>query len=274
MGKSDKIVVVKLGGSVITDKDRPLSPNLRNIRNISRQLARAMKMDDKLRLILIHGGGSFGHYYAKKFGLSTKIITTASPEGLSLTAISMIQLHSLLLRELARLDVYCTTVLPLELFSMIDNPAVLSKSGSLRLESIFLHSLIPITFGYVNLEGNKSYIVSGDKIALALANSLRVVKTIFVMDVDGVHTSPDLGGPILRQLSRDDIAIKSSLGKFDVTGGIRSKISVGLDIAERGSDVYFVNGTKRSRLFEILQDSENAVATKIYSTKKSASHSA
>jgi len=272
MGKSNKIVVVKFGGSVITHKDRPLSPNLRNIRSITRQLARAMEMDDKLRLILIHGGGSFGHYYAKKFGLSTKIVEAASPEGLSRTATSMIQLHSLLLQELAKSEVYCTTVFPLELFSMIDNPTFLSKSGDWRIESIFLHSLVPITFGFVNLEGSKSYIVSGDTIALALANSLKIEKTIFVMDVDGVHTSSDLRGPILRKLSRDDIAIESSLGKFDVTGGIRSKISVGLDIADSGSDVYFVNGTKRSRLLEILQGSQNAVATKIYSTKKSVSH--
>ncbi len=108
MGKSDKLVVVKLGGSVITNKDKPLSPNFANIRLISRQISRAISSNDKLRLILIHGGGSFGHYYAKKFGLGTKPISSAAPEGLAWTTAAMVKLHSIILDEFCNAGVYCS----------------------------------------------------------------------------------------------------------------------------------------------------------------------
>jgi isopentenyl phosphate kinase len=273
MGKSEKLVLIKLGGSVITNKDKPLSPNLRNIRNISRQLARALDEDKTLRLVLIHGGGSFGHYYARKFGLGTRITVSASPEGLAYTSMAMIELHSILLKVLSNAGVYCGTILPIELFSMVDNPILITESGRRRVDSILENGLVPITFGYVNLEGKNSYIISGDTISLALVSAFSITKTIFVMDVDGVFPSPKLKGPIVKDLARENFSVKGSVQKFDVTGGIKSKISTGLEIADRGSDVYFVNGTKPTRLLGIFRDSNRVVATKIYSTKKSASHS-
>ncbi len=273
MGKIDQLVLIKLGGSVITHKNEPLSADLRNIRTISTQLSRAIEADKSLRLLLIHGGGSFGHYYAKKFGLNTRIKKSASPEGLARTAAAMVQLHSILLEELDNAGVYCSTVLPIELFSMIKEPIELSASGRERVDSIYRNGLIPITFGFVNLEGQRSYIISGDTVALALAGALPVAKTIFVMDVDGVYNSEELSGPIIKRLSRKNLEVGSSVQKFDVTGGIKSKIAVGFEIADRNSDVYFVNGTKPSRILDVLQDSNRAIATRIYPTKKPASHS-
>ncbi len=224
MGKNENLVLVKLGGSVITNKDKPLSPNPRNIRNIGKQLARALEEDKMLRLVLIHGGGSFGHFYARKFGLGTKITESASPEGLAYTSMAMIELHSILLKELCSAGVYCDTILPIELFSMIDKPILITESGRRRIDSVFDNGLIPITFGYVNLEGKYSYIISGDRISLALVHAFSITKTIFVMDVDGVFLSSELKGPIVGELTRENFSVRGSVKKFDVTGGIKSKI--------------------------------------------------
>jgi isopentenyl phosphate kinase len=271
MGKNENLVLVKLGGSVITNKNKPLSPNLRNIRSICTQLSRALRKDKNLQLLLVHGAGSFGHYYAKKYGLGTRITETALPEGLAYTSMAALELHSILLKELCRAGVYCDTIFPIELFSMIDKPISISESGRRRVDSALDNGLIPITLGYVNLEGKYSYIISGDTISLALVQAFSVEKTIFVMDVDGVFPSPELKGPVVKQLAQEDLSVRGSLPKFDVTGGIESKISRAFEIADRGSDVYFVNGTKPSRLLGIFQDSNKVVATRIYSTKKSAS---
>jgi isopentenyl phosphate kinase len=267
MEKKEKLVLVKLGGSVITNKEKPHSPNLRNMRIIGRQLSRALLADSDLRLIIIHGGGSFGHYYAKKFGLSTQITNSASPEGLARTAGSMIKLHSVLLEELCRAGVYCGTMFPLELFSGLEKPLSIRESGRYRIQSVFENGLVPITFGYVNLEGDRSYIVSGDTIALALATTFPIAKTIFVMDVDGVYRSFRMKGSIIKELAQEEFLYEGSTTAYDVTGGIKTKINAGFDIAKQGSDVYFVNGTKSPRLFKLLEDSNNVIATKIYSTK-------
>ncbi len=121
------------------------------------------------------------------------------------------------------------TVLPSELISGELGSEEISKEGKKRIDSIFQNNLIPITFGYVNLIGNKSFIISGDRIALALVRSLSAEGTVFVMDVDGVFKTSDLRGTVVRQITDDESDVQSSLRGYDVTGGIRAKISVGFE---------------------------------------------
>ena len=53
-----RTLLIKLGGSVITIKDRALTPNIQAIERLSHVLARLSES-----LIIVHGGGSFGHYW-------------------------------------------------------------------------------------------------------------------------------------------------------------------------------------------------------------------
>jgi isopentenyl phosphate kinase len=268
MGKNEKLVIVKLGGSVITNKEKPLSPNLQNIRRICRELSRIIVIDKQIQLFLIHGGGSFGHYYAKKFGLGTSPVTSASPEGLARTSATMIELHSLILEELCRAGVYCATILPSELFQE-NGVNSLSGYGRKRVQAVFENHLVPITFGFVNFEGSESFIVSGDKIAISVANAFDVQKTIFIMNVDGIFQASDLKGGIFRELDHELLPLESTSKGFDVTGGVKAKISAGFEISKLGSEVYFLNGTKSNRLYNALRDN-NVIATKIYPMKKPA----
>ena len=52
---------------MITVKDRALTPNIKAIVGLSRVLA---KLGDSL--IIVHGGGSFGHYWSVKYDMHTK----------------------------------------------------------------------------------------------------------------------------------------------------------------------------------------------------------
>ena len=270
MGKLGNLFVIKLGGSVITNKGVPLSPSLENIRLIASELSATASSMSNLKTILIHGGGSFGHYYAKKFGLGTTV-GKYSAEGVARTSGAMIKLHSILLDELCDSGFFCRTILPTELYrpgaSGIDSGAVD------RIEEIFANGLFPITFGFVNLTNSGAYIISGDKIAVDLASALHVTRTLFVMDVDGVYPSPKLKGDILPELFRENLRISSSVKKLDVTGGIRAKITAGFELADLGADVYFLNGAKPGRLRKALTNPRQVIATKIYSTKKSPPYS-
>jgi len=238
MGRIQNLVIVKLGGSLITNKDIPESANIHNIKLVCREISGAVSRDKTPQLILIHGGGSFGHYFAKKFGLRTVLEKKVSSEGLAKTAAAMFKLHSILLEELNSAGVYCGTILPIEILSRNgDSVTVLGES---RIESMLENSLVPITFGNISIFENGSYIISGDKIALALGRKFRVRKVIFAMDVDGVYRSAQLKGPIIRELSGEP-QIKSTIRDFDVTGGLQAKISAGLELSKLGTDVFFVN---------------------------------
>jgi len=60
-----EVTILKIGGSVLTDKSREGKLNRKEVARIAREIASG----DVKSLILIHGAGSFGHPIAKKFGL-------------------------------------------------------------------------------------------------------------------------------------------------------------------------------------------------------------
>lgn len=61
-----ELILLKLGGSLITDKDKPFTPRLDKLRQLADEIASARTGES--RLILGHGSGSFGHAAAKQFG--------------------------------------------------------------------------------------------------------------------------------------------------------------------------------------------------------------
>ena len=192
MGEISDLTVLKLGGSLITFKDKPLTPNCANIRTAARAIASALPVLRRTRFFLLHGGGSFGHYYAKKYGLSTKLKRTEQEE-VAVTSAAMMELHSKILGEMLRVGIPCVTVLASRILS--DATSGLAASGRRYLETLFDSGLVPITFGNVLVSKKGSVIVSGDSLALKIVKSFggRKSRVVFGMDVDGI--SPDRKRP-------------------------------------------------------------------------------
>src|SRR2546428_5702433 len=65
MQRMDQLTILKIGGSVITDKARECTPDISAIQRIADQLS-----DYDLPLILIHGGGSYAHPFVTPSGIS------------------------------------------------------------------------------------------------------------------------------------------------------------------------------------------------------------
>ncbi|UCH38405.1 MAG: hypothetical protein JSV76_06030, partial [Candidatus Bathyarchaeota archaeon] len=55
--QSEKLTLLKLGGSVITNKEKPCTPN----HSVIMRLAHEIKRANITPLVIVHGGGSFGH---------------------------------------------------------------------------------------------------------------------------------------------------------------------------------------------------------------------
>jgi Predicted archaeal kinase len=58
-----KLIVLKLGGSIITNKKEPFSFN----RDVLLRIGNELKSSWPMPLIIIHGGGSFGHPIAEAY---------------------------------------------------------------------------------------------------------------------------------------------------------------------------------------------------------------
>lgn len=247
MGKMKDLIIVKLGGSLMTHKDSPLKANSHAIGKVAVEIAGALRKKPLEGLVLIHGGGSFGHYYASRYHIS--LTPKKIPSGqVSRTASAMISLHTMILDRLVAEGVPCKTLLASELLS---DKNEISVEGMRHVLRLLENDLVPITFGNILVTRWGSKIVSGDAIALALASVFRVRSVIFAMDVDGIYQTSNLKGGILRELNSKSM-IRGSLRRYDVTGGVISKTKVGVQIANLGTDVYYVNGRKSGRLRSLI----------------------
>ena len=76
---------------IITNKSKPQSARRKTIDSILKQIKR---IDEPK--ILVHGGGSYGHYWSVKYGMHTKP-AKYSLKGLSVVKNSMIELDKIIL---------------------------------------------------------------------------------------------------------------------------------------------------------------------------------
>jgi len=235
------MILIKLGGSVITNKEKPLSPRRKSINRIIQMLK---KIDEPI--VIVHGGGSYGHYWSVKYDLHTKP-AKYNTRGVSVIKNSMIELNKIILDSFLKnkLNPYC---LPPANF-ILGNKPILKKVK--EIENIAKAGLIPITFGDVLWYGQKkSYILSGDRIMSILANVLKPRLCVFVLNVDGLFSNPKTKKLIHELKGEKPLISKSSK---DVTGGMKRKVEEATKISKMGINVFLVNGNKPERIVNAVK---------------------
>ena len=234
------MILIKLGGSIITNKQKPLSPRRKTIDKILKEIGKI-----KEPVIIVHGGGSYGHYWSVKYDMHTKPAKT-SPKGVAIVKNSMVELNKIILDSAVknRINSYC---LPPTDF-MNGNKAI--KSKILTINDISKSGLTPITFGDALWFGQKkSYILSGDVIMTTIGKILKPRLSLFVLDVDGVYS--DLKTKkLIHDFKKEKPEIKNN--KMDVTGGMTRKIMEANNMAKAGLKIFFVNGNKPKRITDAV----------------------
>ena len=86
----NEIILLKLGGSLLTDKNTPFSLRKEILESCLSQIIESKKL-----IVLIHGGGSFGHPLAKKYQISQGLNDSIKDQimGLSKTHDAMNQFN-------------------------------------------------------------------------------------------------------------------------------------------------------------------------------------
>ena len=97
------MILIKLGGSIITNKEKPLSARKKSIDKIVLALK---KIDEPI--IVVHGGGSYGHYWSVKYNMHTKP-ANYNTHGVSVVKNSMVELNKIILDSFLKnkLNPYC-----------------------------------------------------------------------------------------------------------------------------------------------------------------------
>ncbi|MEM0479468.1 MAG: isopentenyl phosphate kinase [Pyrobaculum sp.] len=212
------MIIVKLGGSAITDKSKPYT----YIRGRVVKIASALR---KHAAVYIHGAGSFGHPQVKAFGLT--------PIGISYIKAALRRLTAYVVEELIEAGVSAMPIEPSEVFwgRALARPEVVLHAVRYGLSPVLHGDVVPYEDGYV--------VVSGDEVAIELTKVLKPQAVVFLMDVDGVYTKPPgaPGAEKLREIPPGFILDGAS--GVDVTGGLRKKIEAAFEISTLGAEVYF-----------------------------------
>ena len=258
--------IVKLGGSVITDKtkERTFKPKVMD------QLASEIKKSDK-QMIIVHGAGSFGHILAKKYKLNEGYKNYDQVKGFSLTHEMVQNLNSLVLKSLQKNDIPAVSISPHSIVKLDDHK--LEKIDLKVFEEYLEKQFIPVTFGDVVLDKKLGFsICSGDLLVMALSEYFKPEKVIFAMDEDGLYTSNpkiDKKAKLIKKSSLKELEkLSTSLDKHaDVTGGMGGKLNTIKNISKLGIDTVLLNGNKPNRLYEVLVGKETT-STIVYGDKK------
>ncbi|MFW9821752.1 MAG: isopentenyl phosphate kinase [Candidatus Thorarchaeota archaeon] len=259
MKKITEIILLKLGGSLLTDKDKPKSIRKNIVESAVQQIIDANK-----KIVLIHGGGSFGHPLAKEFSISTGINLNIPKQilGLTKTHQSMNSFNSYLIDKFLEYEFPVLSIQASSIF--IKDTQGISMSSIDIIETSLDLNIMPILYGDIILDKSGSFsIISGDQIILELCRNLRrycISKVIFTMEADGIYITDFQNSQnyaLLPECYADDLdnLNLADLGqKIDVTGGIKGKLDFIKKICHQNIPVQIINGLKEGYIYKSLKN--------------------
>lgn len=240
---------------MITDKAKPWTANLVAIDRLADEISRA----NVSSLILVHGGGSFGHPVAKQYNLTEGYKDPSQLTGFSKTHRAMTLLNGMVMDALITHNVKAAAVQP--------SSCLITKSGRIQnmqlktLKKMLSIGLVPVLYGDVVLDSEKGFtILSGDQLVSWLAITFGANRIIIGGDVDGVYTAD----PKTRSSAK--LVLRMTLGELktkkheiekskvtDVTGGMLGKLNELIPAIEKNIQILMVNATKSLRVYDALK---------------------
>ncbi len=245
------MILLKIGGSVITDKKVYRKLNESIIERIAKEII-------KTDMIIVHGGGSFGHVVSDKHNLRNGIKNDSDLIYFSIVGKDMQDLNSIVLQKLIDSGLPAVSV-PVHSFHKVGE-----TFRTERFKDLIERKFIPVTYGDIVLDPKRGMIIcSGDQIMFHLSRAFKPEKVIFVTDVDGIYDkNPKFysDAKLIREIHGNE-AISFGNDVSDVTGSMEGKFKVMKNIANLGIEVMVINGLVPGRVKSAILG-ENVIGTR------------
>lgn len=243
------MIILKIGGSAITVKDAN-EPTI-DEENLDRIAEEISSYNDDL--VIVHGAGSYGHIYAKDYGIGN-LVSNASEhlrkiEGVCKTQASVELLNYMVVTKLQQKGIPAVGIKPSAILTTSSKRIALCDTTIIKkyLENGF----VPVLYGDAVLDENehiKFAIISGDQLVTYLAKELKAERVILSSDVDGIYTDNPKTNPnakLLKNVTKDTkLSLTENENQADVTGGMGGKIRELLELADEGIESHIINADK------------------------------
>ena len=247
--------IIKLGGSLITDKKKVKRPRKGVMERLATEMAAAGE-----KLMVVHGAGSYGHYLAKEGKLNEGFIGDWQLEYLSKVHRDMRELNLMVINAMIDAGMNPISIPPSSI--AIYEAGNLSHFPTQLFEMYSGMGLTPLSFGDMVPDTKRLFaICSGDHIMRQLSGIEGVERAIFATDVDGIYDRPpnEKGAKLLDEVYPSK-EVLTELMYTDTTGGMAQKISDGFAISRKGVEVIVINGLVEGRLEKAIKG-ENVPGT-------------
>lgn len=245
-----KIILIKFGGSAITDKKVPYKANI----GVIKRLAKELRMVKKHKIILGHGVGSFAHTSAQKYG---GIRGYKSKGGIAKVARDAMEINRIVMDVLIEEGLPAVSLRPMSM--------VLAKNGTMDkhffdvVEEVLQQKLIPVISGDVIWDKVwKSTIHSGEVVLNNIAvylidRGFRIDKIIQVGQTNGMYNDKGKSIPFINKVNWPKLRKYILKGRgADVTGGMMHKIESSLVMADKGIKTLLISGNIDNELSNAL----------------------
>ncbi len=228
-------LLLKLGGSLITDKTRPHTARPDVLRRLAGEIAAARREQPGLRLALGHGSGSFGHVPARRWGTRQGVRTPEEWGGFVEVWREAQALDRLVMDALAAAGLPALAFPP--------SAAVTARDGRVEgwdlapLRAALDAGLLPVVYGDVAFDaGRGGTILSTEDLFEYLAGQLRPKRLLLAGLEPGVWADFPACTRLASEITLQTLGeIEAGLGgsaAADVTGGMRSKVLSALALAQ------------------------------------------
>jgi isopentenyl phosphate kinase len=258
------LTLLKLGGSLITDKNQKATLRADVLQRIAQEIAQALSEKPDLSLLIGHGSGSFGHYEAKQYRTIEGVHSVEEWHGFARVATIAAELNFHVAMALQNVTIPVMRFQP--------SASAFAKDGSIDrmtlepMKRALEHGLVPLVYGDVAFDELRGgTIVSTETVFSYLVKHLSVSRILLLGEVDGVWDEQKQIIPTITPANFSVIqAALGGSGGVDVTGGMETKVSdmLGLALASPYPEIFVLNGLVPDRLYEALMG-KAVVGTKI-----------
>lgn len=255
--KLQSLVLLKLGGSLITDKSKPRSLRRETLQRLAEEIAGARQQLPSLQLVVGHGAGSFAHVSAKKHGTRRGVHTPEQWLGFAEVWWDASTLNRLVM------EAFYEAGLPVISFS--PSASVTAREGMVArwdlgpLEAALGAGLVPVIYGdvIIDLQLGGTILSTEDLFAHLVAHLLPGRMLLAGIEPGVWQDFPDRSEviPKITQENYQEILhALSGSAATDVTGGMESKVGQGVWLINEfpGLEILIFSGDEPGNLQEVL----------------------
>lgn len=251
------LIFVKLGGGLITDKNKPYTPKMEIIERLAREISEARK-ENKFNLILGNGVGSFAHTSAKKYGTINGFSNQESKYGFCTVHNDAAEINKMVINSLLKTGEKVFSVAPSSF--LLGKKSKVFDSYLKIIKKLLEFDIVPVVYGDVAVDlKNGCCIFATEDTLVYLAKKLKPQKIIIADKVEGVYTDDPIKNekaefiPKINKKNWEQVKkfLKGSDG-IDVTGGMAQKVEKSIEMAKTGCKVLIINGNKPDYLKRAL----------------------